>query len=1264
MSGKPTYEELEKKVKAYEHAESMRKKARQDLRKKAEEIVAHSSIPGDAREGSRDNKRDNPIDELRIYQAELEMQNQELRAAQTGLERSRDRLFSLFHFAPVAYLLLDKTAIIADVNKEMRKMLGRERSDLLKRPFSQFIDPLDEGIFFSRYKSFFKHPQRTSIEIRLKNKTDRPRYVELSGRFLELDHDVPEGSGGRLLVAVTDITEKKEAEERERHVRQVLQAIRTINKLITTETDPGRLIELACANLTEKMGYHNAWVAILDLFGKATVMTASSGMDEDFPVLRSRLEKGVFSRCMNRALAQDDLVVVADPPSECLDCPLSSKYEDNSGFIRRLKFDGHLFGVLSVSVPKAYSRIEEEQDLFREVTRDLSFALSQIEKSNALRLANDIVSRSPAVAFVWKTAEGWPVEFASENTERIFGRTARDFLSGKVSYASVIHPDDLDRVVREVAESSADPRIDSVVHAPYRIVRPDGRSRWIEDMTYILRGEDGSPMAYEGILLDITEKKKSEEVIDNFFEQPMNLHVIAGMDGKIHRVNKGWRSLLGHSPDELIGSYIQDFIHPSDIKATLAELEKQGKGESTLYFENRYRHKNGTYRLLAWSSTALSEQKLVFGVANDITDRTIAQKSLRESERKHRIISELSSDYFYILSVGDTGRISVDWFSESFQRVTTYSPEEICDFQDWLSHIHPDDHGKLMNKLHLLIANNSVTCQYRLFSKDGDERWLGERLRPVWDQEKKRVVKVYGAVRDMTKEKKTELALRDALEQLEAIFESAMVGILVTHNRIVTKVNNRMAHMIGYRTDEILGKTPEQLHLSHERFVEFGEKYYSRLSEKEIVQLEYPMRHKKGHVLLCQFSGRAIAPPDLAKGVVWIIDDITERKKTEEKLAQMRKAESLSRMAAAIAHNFNNILMATIGNLDLARMDLSPESEVSGFIEEAEKSARRAASISQLMLTYLGMEPGKPGPLDLSLACEDLIGRMGQDVPKGIELRTRFQKPGPVVEADLSRIEQIVQALFTNSLEALEDKEHGRIDVSVDIATSSNIAEANRFPENWKKTTDLYARLTFCDSGRGMDQNTVGKIFDPFYTDKFTGRGLGLAAVLGIVKACKGCITVDTEPGKGSTFRLHFPLSAATSALPREKTYLPENVAKGEKILLVEDQDIVRKTAQAMLERLGYAVIVAKDGAEALEIFIERQSEIRLIISDLSMPRMNGWETFDAVRRIRPDIPFILVSGFDEAKAMEDKYERQPQAFLPKPFQFQLLKETLERLLK
>ena len=252
MSAKPTYEELEQKVKAYEHAESMRKKARQDLRKKAKEIVWYSIDRDDARVGSTQKGLENLIDELRIYQAELEMQNQELRDAQTELERSRDRLFSFFHFAPVAYIVLDKSAIIADVNKAMRKMLGREHSDLLKRPFSQFIEPLDAGIFFSKYKSFYNNPQRTSIEVRLKNTNDRPFYVSLTGRFLELDHDVTEGFGGRLLVAVTDITEIKEAEERERHVRQVLQAIRNINKLITTETDPGRLIELACVNLTKK----------------------------------------------------------------------------------------------------------------------------------------------------------------------------------------------------------------------------------------------------------------------------------------------------------------------------------------------------------------------------------------------------------------------------------------------------------------------------------------------------------------------------------------------------------------------------------------------------------------------------------------------------------------------------------------------------------------------------------------------------------------------------------------------------------------------------------------------------------------------------------------------------------------------------------------------------------------------------------------------------------------------------------------------------
>ncbi len=213
---------------------------------------------------------------------------------------------------------------------------------------------------------------------------------------------------------------------------------------------------------------------------------------------------------------------------------------------------------------------------------------------------------------------------------------------------------------------------------------------------------------------------------------------------------------------------------------------------------------------------------------------------------------------------------------------------------------------------------------------------------------------------------------------------------------------------------------------------------------------------------------------------------------------------------------------------------------------------------------------------------------------------------------------------------------------------------------DWEPNSENYACLTVADTGRGMDDTTIGKIFDPFFTDKFTGRGLGLPVLLGIVKASGGGVTVKSEPGRGSIFKAFFPL--CPTAVPDEET-APDNdrgpLDGTDTVLVVDDMESVRNVARAMLERLDFDVITARDGAEAVDIFRRRVKDIRLVLTDLSMPGLNGWEVMAAVHHIRPDIPVILASGYDQATAFDRDRSDQPQAFLNKPYQLDDLKRAL-----
>jgi len=395
----------------------------------------------------------------------------------------------------------------------------------------------------------------------------------------------------------------------------------------------------------------------------------------------------------------------------------------------------------------------------------------------------------------------------------------------------------------------------------------------------------------------------------------------------------------------------------------------------------------------------------------------------------------------------------------------------------------------------------------------------------------------------------------------------------------------------------------------------------------------------------------------------------------------VEKAESLSRMAGAVAHHFNNLLGAVIGNLELAQMNLAQGEGVAERLAEAYKASRRATDMSRLMLTFLGQTPSNPIPVALSETCLDRLTELRAEIPDRVALETDLPRPGPIIKTDPGQIGQVLAILVTNAWEAMDDTE-GRIKVSVSTAQRRDIRGDHRFPVDWQSTTNVYACLTVADNGRGMRAKTIDRIFDPFYTDKFTGRGLGLAVALGIVKSFNGCITVESEIGTrnganaeqmgrgvtsypgggygGSVFRVFLPLSSERlpETLP-EKPTAGQEMAVGGVILLVEDQVIVRDATEAMLKCFGFEVLTARDGVEAVEIFRERAHDIRLVLTDLSMPRRNGWETLQALRKIRPDIPVILASGYDEARAMSGDHADQPQVFLNKPYQMETLKQAV-----
>jgi signal transduction histidine kinase len=399
-------------------------------------------------------------------------------------------------------------------------------------------------------------------------------------------------------------------------------------------------------------------------------------------------------------------------------------------------------------------------------------------------------------------------------------------------------------------------------------------------------------------------------------------------------------------------------------------------------------------------------------------------------------------------------------------------------------------------------------------------------------------------------------------------------------------------------------------------------------------------------------------------GVAFVLD-LSERHRRERerdelqaKLLQVQKLESLGLLAGGIAHDFNNLLTAVLGGTATALLGLPEESPARRDIELAMDAARRAADLTRQLLAYSGKGHFQIKPLDLSATVKELVLLLEATLPKKVQLRLELAQKLPAVEADAVQIQQIIMNLVINGAEAIGDATGtvlvttGTQDIDADYAERVFGAE--------KLEPGRYAFVEVHDSGSGMDPETQAKVFDPFFSTKFTGRGLGLAAVLGIVSAHKGAIRVYSTLGRGSTFKVFLP---TTAQLPSAPTHQRLEYSGAGLILVVDDDAGVRRAARRMLTHYGFSVLEAENGREAVEAFRNRAAEIALVLLDMTMPVMDGEEAFRELRAIRADVPVLLTSGYNEIEATRRFVNKGVTAFLQKPFTPQDLIAKLSVLL-
>ena len=493
-------------------------------------------------------------------------------------------------------------------------------------------------------------------------------------------------------------------------------------------------------------------------------------------------------------------------------------------------------------------------------------------------------------------------------------------------------------------------------------------------------------------------------------------------------------------------------------------------------------------------------------------------------------------------------------------------------------------------------------------------------------------------------------------------------GDVFNNKGIIETVSQSSERLFGYSCSELIGRHITFL-LDPEFIPVFEEKFSVLLSGKPTSAEIVMVRKDGGKLNILRAAQPIMDESGNVESVLALNVDITDRKKAEdarlkleEQIQQTQKLESLGILAGGIAHDFNNILTGVLGNAGLAQLSMSPVSPALENIKKIETSAQRAAELCSQLLAYSGKGRFVVQPVNLNHIVEEMTHLLEISISKKAVLKYNLTKNLPAVNADITQMRQIIMNLIINASDAIDERS-GIITITTGAMECDKEYLTETFLDD-ELEQGVYIYLEVSDTGHGMDEETKNKIFDPFFSTKFTGRGLGLAAVLGIMRGHKGAIKVYSELGKGTTFKILLP-SSTKNAAALSKLAPAVNGWQGKgTILVADDEETIRAVGRETLEHAGFKVITATDGRDALNKFKKHVDEIVLVLLDMTMPHLSGEEVFREMRRVRPSVKVVLSSGYNEQDATNGFVGKGLAGFLQKPYKPQKLIDTVRMVIE
>ncbi len=762
--------------------------------------------------------------------------------------------------------------------------------------------------------------------------------------------------------------------------------------------------------------------------------------------------------------------------------------------------------------------------------------------------------------------------------------------------------------------------------------------------------------------------KASEKLYRSIIKASPENITITDIEGRILLVSPAGVAMFGRkSQDEYLGCKITDYLIPEERERWSFKLAERLQGATAGMSEYKALRLDGSVFDIEVNSDFIRDEdgrpsKIVV-VVRDITERKHAEDEIKSKDGYQRALLD-NFPFAVWLKDNESRFLAVNkMFAQTFGFPT---PNELVGKTDFDIAAPDLAEGYRSDDLTVLESREKKNVEEEIVDQ-GVRKWFETYKAPVIDTNGE-LLGTVGFMRDINERKLMERALRESEERFRNVLQGVeSVSIQGYSPDGTTQYWNRASELLyGYSAEEAIGRNLLDLIIPIEMRdgVEQAMLYMSETGQP-IPASELSLRRKDGSRVFVYSSHTIVQIPGRQQELFCIDIDLTKRKATEQLLLDMQRRESLGILAGGIAHDFNNLLGSMMGNVSLAQANMPPGHPALKNMEKALSAMERAAHLTQQMLAYSGKGKFVLSTIDVGATVMEHKNLFTVSLPKNVKLITDIPSTPIHVNGDPGQIEQVVMNLIINGGEAVGDKQ-GVVSVSLgNVSMGAEELVPYGKLTNVELNSGIYALLEVKDSGRGMSLETLGKIFDPFFTTKFTGRGLGLAAVLGIIQGHQGGITVESDEGVGTTFRVVLPtfpapVIAEEGETPDERFNTPVTTT----VLVIDDEADVIAMAQEILETEHYKVLAEMNPIKGIQLYKQRQTEVGVVLLDLTMPEMSGKEVVDALQAINPAVKIIISSGYSEDEVDKKIGRAKVSGFIQKPYRLQSLLALVQSVIK